>query len=62
MLKILFIALLSVIIANAETIQTKSTEMISSPTGTFIDNNKTSNEVNVIFYRLNGDKNDVAKL
>lgn len=58
--KILFIVLLSIILANAETIQTKSTEMISSPTGSFVDNNKTSNEVYVIFYRLNGDQNDVA--
>jgi len=57
---ILFVALLSLVFANAETMQTKSVEMISSPTGTFEDENKVSTQVSVIFYRLGNDKNIIA--
>lgn len=62
MKKVLFVVLLSLWFVNAETIQTKSQEMISSPQGTFKDQNVTtqSKEISVIFYRLNGDKNYVA--
>lgn len=57
---VLFVALLSLVFANAETMQTKSVEMISSPTGTFKDENLVSTQVSVIFYRLGNDKNLVA--
>lgn len=57
---ILLAMLFSILFANAETMQTKSVEMISSPTGTFKDENIVSTQVSVIFYRLGNDKNLVA--
>jgi outer membrane protein OmpA-like peptidoglycan-associated protein len=62
MKKMLFLASLTLVFANAETMQTKSDEMIASPKGTFKDEsaNSQSKVISVIFYRLNGDINHVA--